>query len=44
MKVLSVELPERNISPKEWYKKVFRTELNIERFIKSLKPKNDGKK
>ena len=41
MKVLSVELPERNISPKEWYKKVFRTELNIEKFIKALKNQNN---
>ena len=43
MKVLSVELPERNTSPKEWYKKVFGEEENIEKFIEALKPKNDGK-
>ncbi len=44
MKVLSVELPERNITPRDWYRKVFKTELNIERFIKALKNQNDGKK
>ena len=44
MKVLSVELPERNITPRDWYKKVFGKEENIERFIKALKPKNDGDK